>query len=166
MQDFKGAKPGDQSVQGPEGRDIPGTGCTTQRQPCDGGQGQGRDLGLEPRFGAKRRIGEGDLVARVDQGGGQIDDMTSRAAAGRLDDLKNTHASRSPTMVQFCNCKPSSENVKIVFLADRRLDDLARAARRLALGQGVDVFHAGFDLTPDGVLTIQEGGVVEHDEEL
>eukprot|EP01089_Gocevia_fonbrunei_P008701 TRINITY_DN20410_c0_g1_i1.p1 TRINITY_DN20410_c0_g1~~TRINITY_DN20410_c0_g1_i1.p1 ORF type:complete len:168 (+),score=12.83 TRINITY_DN20410_c0_g1_i1:247-750(+) len=46
------------------------------------------------------------------------------------------------------------------------LDDLARRARRLALGQGVDVVHAIRHFAPDGVLTVEEGGVVKADEEL
>ena len=51
-------------------------------------------------------------------------------------------------------------------LGDRRLDDLARLARRLADGQRVDMLHAALDLAPDGVLLVEEAGVVEADEEL
>ena len=40
----------------------------------------------------------------------------------------------------------------------RRLDDLARLARRLADRQRVDIFHAALDLAPDGVLAVEEAG--------
>jgi len=51
-------------------------------------------------------------------------------------------------------------------LPNSRLDDLARVRGRFALGQRVDVFHAALDLAPDGVLAVEEFGVVEADEEL
>src|SRR5918993_2481144 len=51
-------------------------------------------------------------------------------------------------------------------LGDRCLDDLARLARRLADRQRVDMLHAALDLAPDGVLIVEEAGVVEADEEL
>ncbi|GLU24661.1 hypothetical protein SLE2022_405690 [Rubroshorea leprosula] len=47
-----------------------------------------------------------------------------------------------------------------------RLHDLAGRARRLALGQRVDMLHARHDLAPHRVLVVEEGGVVEADEEL
>src|ERR1044072_2401788 len=46
------------------------------------------------------------------------------------------------------------------------LDDLARVARRLALGKRVDMLHAVGDFAPDGVLAVEEGRIVEADEEL
>src|SRR5690606_38805363 len=49
---------------------------------------------------------------------------------------------------------------------NRRLDDLARLARRLALGQRVDIFHAFDHFAPDGVLVVEEAGILEADEEL
>ena len=49
---------------------------------------------------------------------------------------------------------------------DRRLDDLARIGRRLALGQGVDMLHARDHLTPDGVLIVQIGHIIQANEEL
>src|SRR3546814_17431094 len=55
---------------------------------------------------------------------------------------------------------------RMVFLRNSRLHDLAGGLGRLALGQGVDMFHAGGDFAPDSILAIQEGGVVEADEEL
>src|SRR5947208_3063950 len=45
-------------------------------------------------------------------------------------------------------------------------DDLAGIARRLALGQRIDGFHARDHLAPDGILTVEEVGVVQADEEL
>ena len=51
-------------------------------------------------------------------------------------------------------------------LGDRRLDDLARLARRLADRKRVDMFHAALDLAPDGILAVEEARVVEADEEL
>src|SRR5579872_773215 len=45
-------------------------------------------------------------------------------------------------------------------------DDLARLARRLALGQGVDVLHALGDDAPDRVVAVQVRRFVEADEEL
>jgi hypothetical protein len=51
-------------------------------------------------------------------------------------------------------------------LADRRLDDLAGAGRRLALGQRVDVLHSALDLAPHGILPVEDARVVEADEEL
>src|SRR5918993_2224739 len=51
-------------------------------------------------------------------------------------------------------------------LGDRCLDDLARLARRLADRQRVDMLHAALDLAPDGILIVEEAGVVEADEEL
>lgn len=53
-----------------------------------------------------------------------------------------------------------------VILTNSRFHDLARLCRRLALGQRVDVFHAGFNLPPDGVLPVEEMGVAKADEEL
>src|SRR3546814_21184695 len=50
--------------------------------------------------------------------------------------------------------------------ADRRFHDLARLARRLALGQRVDIVHAFDHLAPDGVLIVEEARVLEADEEL
>src|SRR5206468_9561164 len=47
-----------------------------------------------------------------------------------------------------------------------RLYDLAGFARRLADGKRIDMLHAALDLAPDGVLAIQEGRIVSHDEEL
>jgi LysR family glycine cleavage system transcriptional activator len=41
-----------------------------------------------------------------------------------------------------------------------------RAAGRLALRQRIDMLHARFDHAPDGVLAVEEAGVVEADEEL
>ncbi len=42
-------------------------------------------------------------------------------------------------------------------LADGRLDDLSRLARRLADGKRIDIFHAVLDLAPNRVLPIEEG---------
>src|SRR5690606_20180593 len=50
--------------------------------------------------------------------------------------------------------------------ADLHRNDLARLARGLAPGQGVDVLHAPGHLAPDGVLAVEIAGVVEADEEL
>src|SRR5882757_1534640 len=47
-----------------------------------------------------------------------------------------------------------------------RLDDLVRVLDRLAALDLVDVLHALGDLAPDRVLVVEEGGVVEADEEL
>src|SRR6187399_3183797 len=47
-----------------------------------------------------------------------------------------------------------------------RLDDLVGVLHRLAALDLVDVLHAGGDLAPDRVLAVEEGGVVEADEEL
>src|SRR3954449_9074858 len=47
-----------------------------------------------------------------------------------------------------------------------RLDDLVGILHRLAALDLVDVFHARGDLAPYRVLVIEEGGVVEADEEL
>src|SRR4051812_17267119 len=45
-------------------------------------------------------------------------------------------------------------------------DDPAGLARRLALGQGVDMLHAFGHLAPHRILAVEEAGVVEADEEL
>ena len=50
--------------------------------------------------------------------------------------------------------------------ANRRFYDLAGFARRLALGQRVDIFHAFDHFAPGGVLIVEEARVVEADEEL
>src|SRR5690348_4408172 len=50
--------------------------------------------------------------------------------------------------------------------ADGRFDDLSWFARRLALRQCVDMLHAALDLAPDGVLAVEEAGVVEANEKL
>ncbi len=47
-----------------------------------------------------------------------------------------------------------------------RLDDLVRVLHRLATLDLVDILHAGRDLAPDGVLVVEETGIVETDEEL
>src|SRR5690606_36100390 len=47
-----------------------------------------------------------------------------------------------------------------------RFDDLARFARRLALRQRVDIFHAFDHFAPYGILLVEETRVVEADEEL
>src|SRR5205809_3077559 len=47
-----------------------------------------------------------------------------------------------------------------------RLDDLVRVLHRLAALDLVDVLHAGRDLAPDRVLAVEEGSIVEADEEL
>src|ERR1700682_1068379 len=47
-----------------------------------------------------------------------------------------------------------------------RLDDLVRALHRLAALDLVDVLHARRDLAPDRVLVVEEGSIVEADEEL
>src|SRR6202166_822656 len=47
-----------------------------------------------------------------------------------------------------------------------RLDDLVRVLHRLAALDLVDVLHARRHLAPDRVLVVEEGGVVEADEEL
>src|SRR5512141_1472434 len=49
---------------------------------------------------------------------------------------------------------------------DFGLHDLARVRRRLALRKRVDMLHAALDLTPNGVLVVEEASVVEADEEL
>ncbi len=51
-------------------------------------------------------------------------------------------------------------------LDDASLDDLAGLCRWLALGDLVDMFHAGDDLAPDGVLVVEIGHGIEADEEL
>ncbi len=51
-------------------------------------------------------------------------------------------------------------------LGDRNRLDHARFARRLALGQCVDIFHAFDDIAPHGILAVEEGRIVEDDEEL
>src|SRR3569623_1435530 len=43
---------------------------------------------------------------------------------------------------------------------------LVGIAHRLAALDLVDILHAGDDLAPDGVLLVEEAGIVEHDEEL
>ena len=48
----------------------------------------------------------------------------------------------------------------------RRLDDLVGIAHRLAALDLVDVLHALDHLAPGGVLAVEEGRVVEADEEL
>src|SRR6185437_2506067 len=49
---------------------------------------------------------------------------------------------------------------------DFRLHDLAGRFRRLALGQGVHMLHAGGDFAPHRILIVEEARVVEADEEL
>ena len=51
-------------------------------------------------------------------------------------------------------------------LSDRNRVDYARFARRLALGQRVDIFHAFDHIAPDGVLAVKEGRIVKDYEEL
>ncbi len=51
-------------------------------------------------------------------------------------------------------------------LSQRHRLDHAGFARRLALGQRVDIFHAFDDIAPDGVLAIEESRVVKDNEEL
>ncbi len=46
------------------------------------------------------------------------------------------------------------------------LEDLAWTARWLTLGKGIDVVHALDDLSPDRILTVKEGRIIEHDEKL
>ena len=53
-----------------------------------------------------------------------------------------------------------------MILRHRSFHDLARLARRLTLGQCVDIFHAFDHFAPDGVLIVEETCVVEADEEL
>src|SRR3954462_1309865 len=47
-----------------------------------------------------------------------------------------------------------------------RLDDLVGVLHRLAALDLVDVLHARGDLAPDRVLAVEEGGIIEADEEL
>src|SRR5260221_14268792 len=47
-----------------------------------------------------------------------------------------------------------------------RLDDLVRILHRLAALDLVDILHAVSHLAPNRVLAVEEGGVVEADEEL
>src|SRR5206468_12680194 len=47
-----------------------------------------------------------------------------------------------------------------------RFHDLVRVLHRLTALDLVDVLHAGRDLAPDRVLAVEEGGVVEADEEI
>src|ERR1700733_5664985 len=47
-----------------------------------------------------------------------------------------------------------------------RLDDLVRIPHRLAALDLVDVFHARGDLAPHRVLVVEEGSIIEADEEL
>ena len=50
--------------------------------------------------------------------------------------------------------------------ANARLDDLARIARGLTDGQRVNMLHPALDLTPHGILAVEETGVAKADEEL
>jgi hypothetical protein len=58
------------------------------------------------------------------------------------------------------------ENVMPAPSANCCLDDLIRIAHRFAALDLVDVFHAGDDLAPGGVLLVEKTGVVEADEKL
>lgn len=51
-------------------------------------------------------------------------------------------------------------------LGNRCLNDFAGAAGWFATGQIVDQFHAARHITPCGILTVEEGRIVKHDEEL
>src|ERR1700731_3961923 len=50
--------------------------------------------------------------------------------------------------------------------AHGRLDDLVGIEHRFAALDLIDVFHAGDDLAPGGVLLVEKTGVVETDEKL
>ncbi len=54
----------------------------------------------------------------------------------------------------------------MVCLGGACLDDLARLARRLTLGERVDMFHAFGHFTPHSVLTVKKARIVKADEEL
>src|ERR1700688_2734874 len=47
-----------------------------------------------------------------------------------------------------------------------RLDDLVRVLHRLAALDLVDILHARRHFAPDGVLVVEERGIIEADEEL
>src|SRR3546814_20902415 len=49
-------------------------------------------------------------------------------------------------------------------LRNRRFHDLARLARRLALGQRVDIIHAFDHFAPDGILVVEEARVIRSEE--
>ena len=61
---------------------------------------------------------------------------------------------------------PNSLRAKSVVSAHGRLHDLVGIADGLAALDLVDVFHAGDDLAPGGVLLVEKTGVVEADEKL
>src|SRR5579883_396659 len=80
------------------------------------------------------------------------------------------HAKREPGTSRFrvrCFAPPRNDGVKSRRVGGHaRLHDLVGVLHRLAALDLVDVLHALGDLAPNGVLAVQEGGVVEADEEL
>lgn len=54
----------------------------------------------------------------------------------------------------------------LISSGDCGLENLAGIARWLAFGQGIDVVHAFDNLTPDRILAVKEGRIIEHDEKL
>src|ERR1700737_3809532 len=66
----------------------------------------------------------------------------------------------SPAMTELL------ERLALQALPDCRLDDLVGVLDRLAALDLVDVLHAFDHLAPDGILLVEEAGVVEADEEL
>ncbi len=89
-------------------------------------------------------------------------------AAGRLQPLVARAFPVRPGRVGVAQpyLRPRPAHAACRRLGDRCLDDLARLARRFADRQRVDIFHAALDLAPDGILIVEEAGVVEADEEL
>src|SRR2546423_8951009 len=61
---------------------------------------------------------------------------------------------------------PRNDGVSLRSVGHPRLDDLVGILHRLAALDLVDVLHARGHLAPDRVLAVEEGGVVEADEEL
>src|SRR5574338_1540280 len=75
----------------------------------------------------------------------------------------------------FANSTPRPAEAPVISVAglgviesargpDFGLHDLAGVRRRLALRKRVDIVHAALDLAPDGILVVEETGVVEADE--
>src|SRR5690606_17145994 len=70
----------------------------------------------------------------------------------------------------IASAMPERASFTSIVRSDVRLhlgrDDLVRILHGLAALDLVDILHAGGNLAPDGVLTVEETGVLEADEEL
>ena len=116
----------------------------------------GLDLGHQLRRGSRRAEidGHGARIAKL--GGERFEPVLAP---------RREHQPMAALGQRRANSTPSPADAPVIRAIglrrsrcprNGRLDDLARLARRLAVGQRVDMLHAALDLAPDGILVVEE----------